>query len=106
MLIREAPEGLSNTKLVTCQKIIKKLSGESWTIKTRPCEIYNILGTHDIFKEFAYSNQALCKQLRPHFLSKDKKRLSQEELESRLDSLQEKKRISYKGPKNNNLLEY
>ncbi|UCC98954.1 MAG: hypothetical protein JSW66_03520, partial [Phycisphaerales bacterium] len=100
MLIRKAPEKLSNTKLSPCGDIIKNLSGDNWNIKIRPHSIYNKLAEHPIFQEFAYSNQALCKKLRPFY----EKLPNENGLKSKLDSLQDK--ISYTSPRENNLPEY
>ena len=103
MRIREAPAKLSNTKLSTCKDAIQLLGGN---VALRPNAIYRLLGTHQAFAEFALSNQALCRQLRPHFLTKaqEPKPFGKSDLESKIDSLQSN--ISYKSPTDNNLLEY
>ena len=95
--------GLSHTKLCTCAKIKEKLKGDNWTIQLRPQSIYKILGTHPIFVEFADSNQALCKQLRPFFLTKGQtpKPFNKQQLKDHIDSLKDK--ISYTTPTDNKL---
>ncbi len=46
MLIISAPEGLSNTKLSSCEEIKEKLKGDNWNIEIRPREIYQKLAEH------------------------------------------------------------
>ncbi|HUV64516.1 MAG TPA: hypothetical protein VMW24_11505 [Sedimentisphaerales bacterium] len=104
MLIKMAPRGLSNTKLKSCDDIIKELSEHKWTVKIRPRIMYQKLGDDTIFTNFADSNQALCEQLRPRFLTEDEKLPKENDLKERLDSL--KNKISYKTPTDNNLLNY
>jgi hypothetical protein len=107
MQIRTAPEKLSNTKLSTSDKIIKELKKDnSWPIELVPQSIYRKLATHDIFTEFAESNQVLCEQLRPFFLTDTKKSFSKTQLKTKIDSLQGDGKLFYNSPTDNNLLEY
>ena len=67
MKIIKAPDDTANTKLSTCDQIIKKLSGDKWKVIIRPHAIYQKLTEHKIFQNFAYSNQALWEKLRPFY---------------------------------------
>jgi len=107
MQIIRAPRGLSNTKLISYDDFHKKMSIHGHNVQIRCKEIYKKLDTHPIFIDFAESNPARWKQSRSYhdgtYASLEPKDTY---IKERINSLIKENPIKYKGPKDNNLLEY
>ena len=111
MLIKSMPKGLKNTKLISYDDFHKKMSINGHVVQIRCKEIYEKLGTHPIFVDFAESNQALCKQLRSYYDGTYYPPLEHKDtyIKKRINSLIKEDPITYEGPidrDENNLLEY
>jgi len=111
MRVIKAPKGLSNTRLMDCDEFLEETRKVNGHVQIHCREIYEKLGTHPIFIDFAESNQALCKQLRSYYdgtygLSLEPKDTY---IKERINSLIKENPIEYRGPidrDENNLLEY